>query len=112
MNHIFDELLKKHNITRYQLSKATGVPQSSLSDFLNDKSTPKYESMKKIADYFNVSVDYLLGKEDIKKAPAEKAEVSDDDIQFALFGGKITDEAYEDVKRFAEFIKQKYKDKD
>ena len=36
---------------------------------------------------------------------------TDDDIKFALFGGEkgISDEAYEDVKRFAAFIKDKYK---
>lgn len=46
-----------------------------------------------------------------KKAPTGKGErsVSDDDIKFALFGGdgEITDEMYDEVKRFAAYIKQR-----
>ena len=39
--------------------------------------------------------------------------VTDDDIKFALFGGEeeITDEMYDEVKNFAEYVKQKYKNK-
>ena len=65
---------------------------------------------QKIASYFNVSVGYLLGEED-EKTPADtgRREVSDDDIQFALFGGRdeITEAMYEEVKQFAAFIKQR-----
>ena len=69
MYEIFAELLKTYNVTRYQVSKATGVPQSSLSDWSKGKSKPKYENMKRIADYFGVSVEYLLGNEK-QKTPA------------------------------------------
>lgn len=71
MYEIFAELLKTHNVTRYQVSKATGVPQSSLSDWSKGKSKPKYENMKRIADYFGVSVDYLLGNEEKPAAPKD-----------------------------------------
>ena len=74
MYEIFAELLKKHNVTRYQVSKATGVPQSSLSDWSKGKSKPKYDNMKKNADYFGVSVDYLLGNEE-KPAATEASEL-------------------------------------
>ena len=66
----FDKLLKDFGVTRYQVSKATGVPQSSLSDWSKGKSKPKYENMKKLADYFGVSVDYLLGNSNEKEKPA------------------------------------------
>ena len=45
-----------------------------------------------------------------KKAPTNgERSVSDDDIKFALFGGdcEITDEMYDEVKRFAAYIKQR-----
>lgn len=67
----FAELLKKEGVTAYKVHKATGVAQSSLSDWKNGKSTPKYESLKKIADYFGVTVDYLLGNEEIPVAAAD-----------------------------------------
>lgn len=73
----FDKLLKDFGVTRYQVSKATGVPQSSLSDWSKGKSKPKYENMKKLADYFGVSVDYLLGNSDEKEKPAAVQTISD-----------------------------------
>jgi transcriptional regulator with XRE-family HTH domain len=48
------------------------------------------------------------------KAPTNgERSVSDDDIKFALFGGdgEITDEMYDEVKRFAAYIKQREADK-
>ena len=71
-----------------------------------DESIPRRATLQRIADYFGVSVDYLLGKTDQKeKSPS----VSDEEIKFALFGGgEITDEMWAEVKRYAEFVKQKY----
>lgn len=67
MYEIFAQLLQERGVTAYQVSKATGVAQSSLSDWKSGKSKPKYEKLKKIADYFGVSIDYLLGEEQKEK---------------------------------------------
>ena len=44
----------------YNVSKETGVTQSTLSDWKRGRSTPKTENMKKLADYFGITVDYLM----------------------------------------------------
>jgi len=67
MYEIFEQLLTENGVTAYQVSKATGVAQSSLSDWKKGKSKPKIDKMQKIADYFNVPVEYLLTGE--KKSP-------------------------------------------
>ena len=59
----FKALLTERGLTRYKISKATGVSQGSLSDWVNGKSIPKYESLKKIADYLGVTVEYLRDEE-------------------------------------------------
>ncbi|BAL01528.1 putative Xre family DNA-binding protein [Oscillibacter valericigenes Sjm18-20] len=69
MYEIFAKLLEERGVTPYQVFKATGVAQSSLSDWKNGKSKPKYEKMVKIADYFNVSVNYLLTGEEKENTP-------------------------------------------
>lgn len=65
---------------------------------------PKTEVAIRIAEYLGVSVDYLLANES-----STNTSVTEDDIKFALFDGaeNITDEMYEEVKRFAEFVKQR-----
>ena len=73
MYNRFNELLKEHNVTAYQVGKATGISTSTLSEWKNGKYTPKMDKVQKIAEYFNVSVDYLLGNEE-KTSPAAVAE--------------------------------------
>jgi transcriptional regulator with XRE-family HTH domain len=56
--------MKANGFTAYKVSVETGIAQSTLSDWKKGKSTPKADKMQKIADLFNVSVDYLMtGKE-------------------------------------------------
>lgn len=49
-------------------------------------------------------------KKDPEPSQPAKSEVSEADIKFALFGGsgEITDEMYEEVKKFARFVKQQH----
>ena len=70
MYEIFEQLLQMYNVTPYKVSKETGVTQSTLSDWKRGRSTPKSDNMKKIADYFGVTVDYLMTGE--KEQPDEK----------------------------------------
>lgn len=57
----FEELLKLNNTTVYRVSKATGISASTFTDWKNGRSVPKADKMKRIADYFGVSLDSLLG---------------------------------------------------
>jgi transcriptional regulator with XRE-family HTH domain len=77
----FRQLMEERGITSYRVSKDTGVSEASLSEWKRGNSTPKVENLKKIANYFNVTLDYLLGEVDIyngiaknKKTPEPKFE--------------------------------------
>lgn len=62
----FQTLLLKNNVTPYKVAKETGVTQTTLSNWKTGRSTPTIKTLKKIADYFGVTVDYLMsdtGKE-------------------------------------------------
>lgn len=103
------ELCEAKNITAYRMCKEIGIQPSIITDLKKGrKKTVQAETASKIAGYFGVSSDYLLGKDDAGSEPERAKEITDEDIKFALFGGDVTDEAYEDVKRFAQFIKEKY----
>lgn len=60
---VFDALLKSHGISVYQLAKATGISSSTFSDWKNGRSTPKADKLARIADYFGIGLDELLGTE-------------------------------------------------
>lgn len=64
MYEIFEQLLLKFNVTAYQVSKATGVSQSTLSSWKTRKNLISPDKGQKIADYFGVTLGYLMGTED------------------------------------------------
>jgi transcriptional regulator with XRE-family HTH domain len=61
MYEIFEKLLKIKGVTPYKVSVEAKVPQSTLSDWKRGRSMPKIDKLQKLADYFGVSVDYLMG---------------------------------------------------
>ncbi|MBR2422582.1 MAG: helix-turn-helix transcriptional regulator [Oscillospiraceae bacterium] len=103
----YSALCKEHDETPNSVAKKIGASSGSVTAWKKG-TDPRNATLAKIADFFGVTTDYLLGKEN-EKAPAEsgKRSVSDDEIKFALFGGdgEITDAMFEEVKNFAAFVK-------
>jgi transcriptional regulator with XRE-family HTH domain len=54
MYHVFEKLLKEYGVKASEVSKATGIPQSTFSDWKKGKSNPKDEKISKIANFFKV----------------------------------------------------------
>ena len=80
----FEQLLHNYGVTAYRVSKETGIAQSVLSAWKQGVSTPKMDKMQKIADYFGVSVDYLMYGEENKEEPTEEIIVSDKTNRFSI----------------------------
>ena len=63
--NIFENLLKMNKTTVYRVSKATGIAAATFTDWKNGRSAPKLDKIKLIADYFDVSLEYMLtGEQD------------------------------------------------
>ena len=104
---LFCELCSLKGVSVTRATIEIGLSRTIGTKWKRTGATPNGETLNKIAEYFGVSTDYLLGQE-AEKAPAiSERPVSDDDIKFALFGGdgEITDAMYEEVKRFAQMVK-------
>lgn len=71
MYEVFEQLLQKHGVTPYKVAKEAGVTQTALSNWKSGRSTPSSKTLQKVADYFGVTVDYLMtGRAEAKeKAP-------------------------------------------
>lgn len=67
-----------------------------------------------IANYLNVSAEFLLTGEEKAPASMRGSQISDDDIKFALWGDTtdIDDKDLEDVKRYAAFVRERKKRND
>ena len=64
MYDTFAKLLKEKKLKPIDVSKATGISPATLSDWKTGKSKPKQDKLIKIADYFGVTVDYLMTGQD------------------------------------------------
>lgn len=61
---IFASLCKKNGVTPAEVSRQTGIATSTLTNWKQGKYTPKTDKLEKIANYFCVSVEYLMKGED------------------------------------------------
>lgn len=64
MYEIFAKLLDESGKKAIDVSRATSIPSSTFTDWKKGRSTPKQDKLQKIADYFGVSIEYLMTGEE------------------------------------------------
>ncbi len=100
---IYLKLLKEKGVKNADVSRATGVHPATFSDWKKGKSKPKQEKLQKIAQYFNVSIEYLLTGEDqpahyVDDETAEYAELLKHNKDLRLLFSAAKDSPPEDLK--------------
>ncbi|KRM37028.1 transcriptional regulator, xre family [Lactobacillus hamsteri DSM 5661 = JCM 6256] len=60
------ELRKKHGLSQAQLADKLGIGTSTLGMYETNKREPSYQTLLAIADFFNKSIDELLGRDEAK----------------------------------------------
>ena len=55
-------LMKGQDLKQQELAEEIGISQSAISSWLSGKKEPSIESLWKLADYFDVSIDELVGR--------------------------------------------------
>jgi transcriptional regulator with XRE-family HTH domain len=58
------ELRKGNGLTQDEFSKQSGLTRSAISMYERGEREPNFETLEKLADFFNVDMNYLLGKSD------------------------------------------------
>ena len=85
---IFD-LRKENGKTQKEIALYLKISQQANANYESNKREPDIDTLIKIADYFNVSVDYLLGKSENKKQPADE-NISELDKELIKIMSKLT----------------------
>lgn len=78
---VLKQLRKRHNMTQGDLSTTLGITRSAISMYEMGTRMPDYDMMKRIAELFNVSMDYLYEKE----VPAEPELTESESALLVLF---------------------------
>ncbi len=58
------ELMRENSLTQVALAEKVGLRQNTISAWLLGKKEPSIRSLWLLADYFNVDIDYLVGRKD------------------------------------------------
>lgn len=107
-------LLKEQKRNQKELTDYLDLNKTAFTDWKAGKSKSYEKYLPKIARFFNVPIDFFVDDElSTNEQSNRKKFLSDNDIKYALFKGadNITDEMYEEVLRFAEYVLNKSKDK-
>lgn len=102
---VFERLLQERHVTAYAISKATGISNSMLSHYRHGNSIPSAENLKKIADYFGVSTDYLLGRDEKAPDPEEPDQEQDEvSMEFADRVSRLSDAGREALSQYLDLL--------
>lgn len=69
------KLRKKYNISQQQLADVVGVSQQSINKYENHNIEPDIETLKTMADFFNTSIDYIVGYKEKSEEITTKQEL-------------------------------------
>ena len=101
----FYQLCRRNGTTPNGIASELGASSGSITAWKKGV-VPRAGMVQRIANYFGVSVDYLMGYDDAEMPTGSR--ITDAELKFALFGGdrEITDEMLDEVRQFAQFLKQ------
>jgi transcriptional regulator with XRE-family HTH domain len=68
----FSNILQQRGLKASQITKDTGIPGSSLSEWKTGVRQPSYDNLLRLADYLEVSIDELLGRQQPMKSLQER----------------------------------------
>lgn len=104
----FDKILKllrtEKNMSQQELADALGISKSAVNMYERGDRQPNFEVLESIADYFNVDIDYLLGRTN-----KTTKIINPNTIAAHFDGDEYTAEELAEIKAFAEFVKSKRK---
>lgn len=112
------DLRNSKGLTQQDLADILKVERPTIAGYETKGKQPDYEKLLILSEYFNVSIDWLLGNSDIKEQAEKILEKSNDnEYTIALhnsdgYDADLPPEAREELKEYIEFLKHKYAKKE
>lgn len=102
------ELRMAKKVTQEELGQHLGFRDSTISQYESGSREPDYDTLLKIAEFFGVTTDYLLGRSVVCEPSSSYPTIAAHCTDNILERNDVPEEAKETVKEFIEFVKQKY----
>lgn len=95
-------LRTNHSLSQTALAEQLGISKSAVSMYEQGRREPDFNVLRKIADIFQVEIDYLLGRSDSASGNYEPVTIA-----AHLDTADLTQDELDDVARYIEFIRSK-----
>lgn len=105
-------LRSERGMSQTEFANKIGVAQNTVSNWENGNRLIDTETVARIADYFGVTIDYLLGRtDDMNQNPGEE-NISFDDFTYAMYNEskELTEEDKQALLGMARLLKKKKQD--
>ncbi|EAC9169120.1 helix-turn-helix transcriptional regulator [Listeria monocytogenes] len=89
------KLRENENLTQNQLASKIGITRDTLANYETGRREPDFTTLKNIASYFEVSTDYLLGRDEIDNSDLLAAHIDDD----------LTEDERIEIEKYLKFIR-------
>lgn len=100
---MFSEKLKElrhhHNLSQEELALILGYSRTAISAYELGRNEPSFADLEKIATYFSVTTDYLLGRTDDPTPPSAARSAPPDPFE------DLSEESRKELEKFAELLK-------
>lgn len=106
----FQALCKRKGVSCNRAALEIGLSSATPTKWKRTEAVPSGDTLERIARYFNVSIEELLGVDRIPNdsSPDLPRPVTDTDLMYALFGHEVPDSLLEEVKHYACFVKERF----
>lgn len=100
------QLINENNISQSELEKKLGFGKGTISKW-KGTTAPSADKLQKIAEYFGVTLDYLMTGEVIRDYNAELSSV--DTLAAHFEGEELSEEEMEEIMNYVQFVKSRRK---
>lgn len=103
------QLMQETKTTQKTLSEKLNINKNSFKYWKENNNIPKYNVLEALSEYFNCSIDYLLGKSEIKDKQTAQSEQSVPDRLHPLYEDItcLSDEELQQTEDFVRFLLSK-----
>lgn len=103
------QLRKERKVPQKVVAEYLGITQAAYANYESRKRCPDSESLVKLANYFNTTVDYIIGNSDIKEKTPSEESVGLDDFTYAMYrqSKDLSEEAKKMLLDMATMLKEK-----
>ena len=103
----FEKLCKEKKEAPSSVGAMLGFSRGTVSKWRSGKCQPRGKTLRRLAEYFGVSVDYLLGKSEIRNPESDYDDITK--AKLILFGTEdVPEKAWWEMEQFAERTRRKY----